>query len=159
MLHEENIALYAFRKYGDAALREAYCLTRCREDAEDIAQEVFLCLHAYPQQFQDDAHLKAWILRAVINRCRNLHRSWWRQKRTDAEDVPESALAAPPEDPGGITEMIRALPKRYASVVYLHDYEGYTVKEIAGILRKKENTVSSLLRRGRERLRMELEQL
>ena len=49
------------------------------------------------------------------------------------------------------------MPKKYAEVIFLHYYEGYSIKEIAEILGKNENTVGSLLRRGRDRLRTELE--
>ena len=157
MLIEGNIALYAFRKYGDTALQAAFCCTGNRQDAEDIAQEVFFALHRKPPQFRDDEHLKAYILRAVINRAKNLHKSVWKRLRVDIEDVPESALAAEDDSSAAeILQMIRELPKPYAAVVYLHDCEGYTIKEIAKMLDKKENTVSSLLQRGHKRLRMEL---
>ena len=157
MLNEENIALYAFKKFGDTALQAAFCCTGSRQDAEDIAQEVFFALHKKPRAFNDDEHLKAYILRAVINRAKNLHKSVWRRLRVDLEDVPETALAVEDDSSAeAIIQMIRALPQPYSAVVYLHDCEGYTIREIAALLGKNENTVSSLLRRGHKRLRMEL---
>lgn len=150
----ENIALYAFQKYGDTALRAAYCACGSREDAEDIAQEIFLELHANPRSFSGDEHLKAWILRAVINRCKNLRKSVWRRMRVEFEDITEPA--AKEDNTREILAAIRRLPKDKAEVVYLHDYEGYTVKEIADMLEKNENTVSSLLRRGRAKLRLDI---
>lgn len=156
MLNKDNIALYAFQKFGDTALQAAYCCTGSREDAEDIAQEVFFALHRKPVQFQSDEHLKAYILRAVMNRASNLHRSVWRRMRVDLEDmrnVPEE-----PDNAAEILEMIAALPKPYAAAVYLHDCAGYTVREIAEMLDAKQNTVSSWLRRGHQRLRMELKE-
>lgn len=154
MLNVENIALYAFQKYGDTALQAAFCCTGSREDAEDIAQEVFFALHRKPVAFNDDAHLKAYILRAVINRSINLKKSAWRRLRADVEDITQI-----PEEPSNteeILQMIADLPKPYSAVVYLHDCAGYTIREIAEMLGKKENTVSSLLQRGHKRLRMEL---
>jgi len=157
MLTKENIALYAFRKFGDTALQAAFCCTGNREDAEDIAQEVFLSLHQKPRDFTSDAHLKAFLLRAVINRAKNLHKSVWRRLRVDLDDVPETKLAA--EDSGNaeeILKMIQEMPQPYSAVVYLHDCEGYTIREIAEMLGKNTNTVSSLLQRGHKRLRMEI---
>lgn len=156
MLHVENIALYAFQKFGDTALQAAYCCTGSREDAEDIAQEVFFALHRKPVQFESDAHLKAYILRAVMNRAKNLHKSIWRRMRVDLEDM--SDLPSEPNDTGEILAMIAALPKPYSAAVYLHDVAGYTAREIAEMLGTKTNTVSSWLRRGHEKLRMELEE-
>ena len=155
MLNKDNIALYAFQKFGDTVLQAAYCCTGSREDAEDIAQEVFFALHKKPVQFQSDAHLKAYLLRAVMNRASNLHKSIWRRMRVDLEDMSE--LPAEPDNSAEILAMIAALPKPYAAAVYLHDCAGYKIREIADMLGAKPNTVSAWLRRGHQRLRMELE--
>ena len=152
----ENIALYAFRKYGDTALQAAYCALGCRQDAEDITQEVFFALHREPRDFQDDNHLKAYILRAVINRCKNLRKSFRYRMHISLDDAKESDLAQEPDGLQEIMQMIRALPSPYGTVVFLHDCEGYTIREIAEKLGQKENTVSTQLRRGHERLRIEL---
>ena len=52
---------------------------------------------------------------------------------------------------------IAKLPERYSSVIFLYYYEEYNIREIASILGKSENTVSSLLQRGRKKLKTELE--
>lgn len=158
MLSEENIALYAFRKFGDTALQAAFCCLGNRADAEDVAQEVFFALHRKPRDFENDEHLKAYILRAVINRCSNLRKSLWRKMRVSLEDAKESELAEKPDSLGDIIAVIQSLPAPYNAVVYLHDCEGYTLKEIAKLLGRKENTVGAQLRRGREKLRMELQE-
>ena len=49
------------------------------------------------------------------------------------------------------------LDPKYRSVIYLHYYEGYQVKEIAGMFGKTENAVSTYLRRGRNKLRKMME--
>ena len=156
MLSESDIALYAFQKYGDTALQEAFCCLGSRADAEDVTQEVFFALHRAPRAFNDDEHLKAYILRAVINRCRNLRKSLRRRIRISLEDANEAELAEQPDSLREIIAMIRALPPPYNAVVYLHDCEGYTLREIADMLGKKENTIGAQLRRGREKLRMEI---
>ena len=152
----ENIALYAFQKYGDTALQAAFCCLGNRADAEDVAQEVFFALHRKPRDFNDDEHLKAYILRAVINRWKKLRKSLWRKMRVSMDDAKESDLAAHSDSLNDIIEMIKALPPPYNAVVYLHDCEGYTIREIAEMLDKKENTIGSQLRRGHEKLRMEI---
>ena len=157
MLSKENIALYAFQKFGDTALQAAFCCIGSREDAEDIAQEVFFQLHQNPRDFNDDEHLKAWILRCVINRCRDMHKSIWRRMRIAWENVPESALTDEQDNSAVILDAIRALPQPYSEVVYLHDCAGYTIHEVAEILHKKDNTVSAQLRRGHAKLRISLD--
>ena len=62
---DDNIALYAFRKYGDTILRAAYACCGNYSEAEDITQEVFFALHSKPQTFENDEHLKAWLIRVT----------------------------------------------------------------------------------------------
>lgn len=153
-----NIALYAFRKFGDTVLRAAYACCGSYAEAEDITQDVFLQLHTKPQSFTDDEHLKAWLLRVAINKCKNFKRSF-RISRTSSLDNAETESVSyemKTEDSSVLAE-IKTLPKKYASVIYLYYYEGYNTREIAEMQGKSENTVSSLLRRGREKLRLELE--
>ncbi len=158
MTENENTAQYAFRKFGDTVLRTAYACTGSIQEAEDITQDVFLKLHSSQTAFADDEHMKAWLMRAAINRGRNYRKSF-RISRTssiDDENAPQIA-SAPVDDPDGIKDMIRALPQKYSEVIYLYYYEGYNIREISGLLGKSENTISSLLQRGRKKLRMELE--
>lgn len=157
MLDKENIALYAFQTFGDTVLQAAFCCVGSRQDAEDIAQDVFFALHLQPRTFNDDAHLKAWLLRCVINRCRNLQKSVWRRMRVAWEDLPERAAPDTGQALAEILEAVRSLPYPYSAVVYLHDCEGYTLCEIAEMLGKKENTVSAQLRRGHEKLRKRMQ--
>ena len=50
-------------------------------------------------------------------------------------------------------EAVLCLPVPYRNVIYLHYYEGLSVREIAHILRRRENTVSSWLHRARAALK------
>lgn len=156
-MRSENIALYAFQKYGDTALQAAFACLGNRQDAEDVAQDIFFELHKHPHDFTDDEHLKAYILRAVINRCKNVRKSVWRRMRVSFEDIKESLTADKDSSLREIIRLIRALPPPYNAVVYLHDCEGYTIREIAKLLGRNENTVSAQLRRGHQKLRIDIE--
>lgn len=155
---ENNIALYAFRKFGDTVLRAAYASCGSYAEAEDITQDIFLLLHAKPRTFSDDEHLKAWLLRVTVNKCKNLRRSF-RISRTgslETADISSVTYEMKTED-DSIVRLIGSLPEKYASVIFLYYYEEYNTREIAEMLGKSENTICSLLRRGREKLKLELE--
>ena len=154
----DNSALYAFNKFGDTVLRTAFAMTGSYQEAEDITQEVFLTLHAKPQSFDSDEHLKAWLLRSAINRCKNYRKSARILRNSPLDDELANTLSCEftPRD-SEIRDMIAKLPGKYAAVIFLYYYEEYTVKEIASLMGKNENTVSSLLQRGRKKLRTELE--
>ncbi len=155
---DNNTALYAFRKYGDTVLRAAYACCGNYSEAEDITQDVFLILHSNPQDFESDEHMKAWLLRAAINKCKNYKKSF-RVSRTDnIDDVSENQLKCNfTLRDSEIRENISKLPQKYSSVIFLYYFEGYSIREIAEMLGKNENTVNSRLQRGRKKLKIELE--
>lgn len=61
-------------------------------------------------------------------------------------------------DRGAEREAVKQLPENYRAAIHLFYYEGYPTKQIARLLGKKEATVRSDLRRGRERLKAVLKE-
>ena len=94
-------------------------------------------------------------MRVAINDCKDFLKSFFRRNTVPMQAVMELE-AEIPRDHQDVLEAVLALPKRYKDVIYLHYYEGYTANEIGQILGKKENTVYSLLSRGRGMLKKEL---
>lgn len=134
--------------YSDTVIRIAYQNTANRSDAEDIAQEVFIRFMR-EKAFNDEEHIKAWLIRVTINLCKDLKKSFWHRKTVPINETPH-----PFSDTHiSVMEEIWKLPGNYRNTIYLYYYEGYTVPEIAEILRKKENTVSSWLTRARKKLK------
>ena len=158
-MNNDSTALYAFKKYGNTVLRAAFAFCGSYAEAEDIVQDVFLSLHTDSRTFNDDEHLKAWLLRVTINKCKNLRRSFRFSRTCSIDDLEHSDVICEMDTSSReLRQQIAALPKKYAEVIFLHYYEGYSIKEIAAIMGKNENTVGSLLRRGRERLKAELQE-
>lgn len=139
---------YACERYMDTVYRVAAHNAPTLAGAEDVTQEVFETLLTRPRGFESEEHLKAWLIRAALNRCKNLHRDG---KRSGGELPPD--LPAPEVDGGSVLEEVRALPPNYRNAIYLHYYEGYTAAEIGKLLGGTTNTALSWLRRGREALR------
>lgn len=142
---------FAFTQYTDTVYRVAVHNTRCKSDAEDVTQEVFVKLLESSKKFKDGEHLKAWLIRVTINECRTLMRKYSRETEQSAE-IADCAVY----DGDSVLEAVKALPENYRNAIYLHYYEGYTAKEIGKILDSKENTVLSWLSRGRATLRKEM---
>ena len=142
---------FAFTQYTDTVYRVAVHNTRCKSDAEDVTQEVFVKLLESSKKFKDGEHLKAWLIRVTINECRTLMRKYSRETEQSAE-IADCAVY----DGDSVLEAVKALPENYRNAIYLHYYEGYTTKEIGKILDSKENTVLSWLSRGRAALRKEM---
>lgn len=96
------------------------------------------------------------MIRVTINACKDLLRSFFRSRTVPLEQLVEAPQPFEPDE-RDLLEAVLALPAQYKDVVYLYYYEQYTALEIAQILHKNVNTVYTLLRRARERLRKDLE--
>jgi len=139
--------------YSDMLIRIAYQHTGSMSDAEDIVQEAFIKFLKAPP-FTDGEHRKAWFIRITINLCKDLNKSFWRRKILPLSET----IQVREPDENGLLEELRNLPGHYRDTLYLYYFEEYSVPEIAELLNKKENTVSSWLTRGRKRMQMLLEE-
>lgn len=142
----------ALSVYGDMVYRLALVRTRQKQDAEDLTQNVFLLYAERLREsgaFRGPEHEKAWLLRVTINQSKNLFASAWFRHRAELKE--EIAFNEP--ECSDVYFAVQSLPEKYRTAIHLYYYEGYTVKEIAELTGRKENTVKSLLKRGRERLR------
>ena len=145
----------AFRQFGDRVFSAAFSATGSKEDADDVVQDTFLKYWNTDQDFADENHIKAWLLRVAINRSRDLLRSFWHRKKVPWEDYMEALPFAEPEDKD-LFEAVMELPRKYRVTIHLHYYEDLSVSEIAGILHTTEGTVKSQLSRGRKLLKTKL---
>lgn len=137
------------RQYSDMIYRIAVHNVGNTADAEDIMQDVCVTLLTKCPKQRDAEHLKAWLIRVTVNQCNSLHRLVWRRRRESLEDY--THLEAPEQTE--VMAEIWQLPKNYRNIVYLYYYESYTIAEIAEILGKNPNTVSSNLQRARKKLK------
>ena len=141
-------------KYMDTVFRVAYSYLRCRADADDVTQDVLIQLYQTEKNFEEEAHLKNWLIRVTINRCKNIFRAPWHR----AEDIAdyENSLTFPEPESRELFEAVMALDKLYRLPLLLYYYEGYSQKEIAGILSLPEQTVRTRLFRARAKLKKHL---
>ena len=84
-LTRNEVFTLAVQKYSDAVYRAAIHNSRCTADAEDVVQDVYEKLLHYNGTFESEEHLKAWLLRVAINRCRDLTRAA-HQKDTELDE-------------------------------------------------------------------------
>lgn len=141
------------RQHADMIYRIALQNLKNEADAQDIFQEVCLSLLTKNAPLYDDVHIKHWLIRVTINKCRNLRKSVW---NTRTEPLKLDFSVNKEEDLSAL-ELIFSLPINYRNVVYLYYFEQYTVPEISEILGKSKNTVNSQLQRARKKLREILE--
>ena len=145
LTYEQVVQKYVRSVYGVCVMRlQNYA------DAEDCSQNTFVKLYSNSPEFTDETYLKAWLIRVAINEC-NKHLR--KNRRLVSLDSVKGEKINFPEESYDISWALMKTPKKYRDVLYLHYCEKYKIKEIAKILNIKENTVKSLLKRGREILR------
>jgi len=137
--------------YMDTVFRVAFNYLKRRDAADDITQEVFLRLFRADSAFENDDHLKHWLIRVTLNECKRYYASPWR--RTEPLEYYAETLASPDTDTRDVLSCVMQLPRKYRLAIYLHYYEGYSTSELAVLLKRPKSTVCTWLERGRNQLK------
>lgn len=124
---------------------------RGQEDIADAMAETVLNCYEKIGCLKDDAYFKTWMIRILINNCKDILQ---KQKRhVLAEEVPEPESRELDGEMREFQELIEPLREEDRSIFTLYYVYGMKVKEIAVCMEMKESTVLSRLKRGRETLR------
>lgn len=146
------------------------------EEAEDVAQEVFLRVARNLDRFRGDSSVGTWIYRiarnAALDRIRSRparHENPREYPANVPDEDPADAMSLLPDEQASIerhligkemNECIRGrvdnLPESYRSVLVLSEFAGMTNAEIASVLGIGEGAVKIRLHRARARLREDL---
>lgn len=141
----------------DVMYRLSYGILKNKADAEDAVAESLLKAWEKLDSLKQDESLRGWLIRIVINTSKNILSA---RKRTIPCDQDElaAAISVQWEPPGtGLWSHVWEMTEVYRTVLLLYYYSGYSVKEIAEVLRVPEGTVKSRLSRAREELRQIME--
>ena len=133
--------------HKDMVYRLAFSYTKNPAYAEDITQNVLLALFTTSKEFDSDEHIKNWLVRTTINECKQLWRSAW--NKTVSIDAYCRQLSFDDPHYEDLFLAIMKLDKKYRIVIALFYYEGYSIHEIAEILKIPDATVGTRLRRAR----------
>ena len=109
------------------------------------------------KDFEDEQHIRAWLIRIVINKAKNTTLAFWQRNRRSLEDYIETLTFENPESENLFEEVLK-LPEKYRIVIHLFYYEDYSVREIADILKLSESNVKTRLSRGRSLLKTALKE-
>lgn len=144
-------------EYGDELLRTCYLYLKDYQLAEDAVQETFIkAMRAY-DSFEHKSSEKTWLMRIAINCCKNVMRTrWFRTRQNDPEDHMNGIGDDPIDDfleKDSVSAAIMALRADDRQIIVLHYYQELSVKEIAIIIGKSENTTIQRLNRARGKMK------
>jgi len=137
----------------------AYRYSRDRQDAEELAQEIFFKVWKYSRTFQGRSAFSTWLYRLAVNTCLNFRQ----KKKHTPESLPILAdVAAATDAPGGeiivrererlLEQALDGLPARQKMALVLANFEGKSYEEIAAIMEVSISAVETLLFRARRNL-------
>ena len=142
-------------RYADHVYRAAYSYLGSQAEAEDVVSDVLMKYFSVCEELdiKSAEHLKAWLLRTAINRCKDIVRSARWKRSVELTDTHRAEFGWS-EKELDVKEALDSLDEKYRAVVCLYYYEEYKTDEIAKILSLPKGTVVSRLDRARKRLRV-----
>jgi RNA polymerase sigma-70 factor (ECF subfamily) len=162
-------------RYRDRVMNLVYRYLGDRDEAEDLAQDVFLNVYRARKGYRPEAKFSTWLYRITTNlslnaiRARRVRRRIRAAQEGDPEQggFPLSSVADPRAENAGesmrrrelaarVRDAVDSLPESQRTAVLLNKYEGCSYQEIAEIMGSSVPAVKSLLSRARGRIKEKL---
>jgi RNA polymerase sigma-70 factor (ECF subfamily) len=159
------------RMYWRKVFNVAYKFVGKHEEAEDLAQEIFLKVFKSLDTFDRRANFQTWLVSVSRNLCIDHYRSVRKERATIDRAVDASDLAPASSDPGPMAALeqrdrltllrdaLAALPAALREAVLMRDIHELSYQEIADRLGLPEGTVKSRINRGRAELARQVRKL
>ncbi|MEJ2173111.1 MAG: RNA polymerase sigma factor [Woeseiaceae bacterium] len=136
--------------------------TRVPAHAEDLVQDTFIEIMRSIARFRGEAALGSWIRRIAVTKALMFLRAAWTVRGQPLGDgwddmtpgdVSSHGVSSRPDQALDLDAALANLPSMSRTVVWLHDVEGFTHKEIARLMGRTESFSKSQLSRAYQRLR------
>ena len=156
-----------YRAFSPPVYSVCLRFTRVPAHAEDLLQETFIEVIRSIRQYRGEAPIGAWIRRIAVSKALMFLRSAWHARGQSLDDEWEEVAipgrvqvdgAEQQDQSMDLEAALGRLPEVSRTVVWLHDVEGFTHKEIASLMGKTESFSKSQLSRAYQRLRPMLSQ-
>jgi RNA polymerase sigma-70 factor, ECF subfamily len=158
-------------RYWRKVFNVAYKFVGKHDEAEDLAQDVFLKVFKSLDTFDRRANFQTWLISVGRNLCIDHYRSVRKERETIDRDVDANELSPAAADAGPIAaleqrdrvsllrEALAALPDALRTAVVMRDIQELSYHEIAARLSVPEGTVKSRINRGRAELARQIRRL
>ncbi|HUH05693.1 MAG TPA: sigma-70 family RNA polymerase sigma factor [Kofleriaceae bacterium] len=165
------------RQYSDQVYNMSYRMLGNREEAEDVAQEVFITVFKSIDSFRGDSKFSTWLYRVTANTCKNRIKYLARRHDRDQSEYDEAidrggaagAVTAPTPSPRPdralegvelevkLQQAIGSLDQDHRLLVVLRDIQELSYEEICEITGLPDGTVKSRLHRARAALKKKMQ--
>lgn len=145
---ERDAAAAVYRIYSGAVYTLARRILQHPESAEEVLQDTFVEVLRHLDSYRGDAPLGAWIRRIAVNKALAQLRSGWHRYARPLEAAGERAGGERTDAAAELAQALARLQPAARAVVWLHDVEGYTHREIAALMDKTPSYSKSQLARA-----------
>jgi len=174
---DEQAFAEVVRTYQNRIFNLVYRMLSNRQEAEDVAQEVFVSFYISLHRFRGDCSISSWLYKIAVNQCRNRIK-YLRLRRVTRDDsfnerslrgiAPNDVIGSPdfqshvprPDDMVAglqmervIQEALAALEDDHRTLIVLRDIEGLTYQDMVEVLDEPLGTIKSRLHRARMALK------
>jgi RNA polymerase sigma-70 factor (ECF subfamily) len=158
MTKEDYIQI--INRYSDSLFRIAYSICQNRQDAEDAVQTTFFKFYTLKKNFQNDEHIKNYLIKMTVNHCKSIFSASWKKKVVlfDEFKNDEYYTLDTNDEHYELYKAVMSLPEKLRIVIHLYYFEDYSVKEISELISVKETTIQTRLMRARTKLKIMLEE-
>jgi len=170
---DETAFRFLVENYQDRVYNTALGIVNNAEDAEDVAQEVFIQVHRSINSFKGESKLSTWLYRIATTRALDLLRSRKSKKRfgmlqrlfgegnEPVVEIPDfnhpGVSLDRKENAAKLFKAIAQLPENQKTAFTLHKLEDLSYQEISEVMKTSVPAVESLMHRARQNLRKILE--
>jgi RNA polymerase sigma-70 factor (ECF subfamily) len=159
------------KQHWQKVFNVAYKFVGRHDEAEDLAQDIFLKVFKSLETFDRRANFQTWLISVSRNMCIDHYRSVRKERETIARDVDAGELTPASPEPGPIAALeqrdrvvllrqaLAALPESLRTAVVMRDIQERSYQEIADELDLPEGTVKSRINRGRTELARQIRKL
>ena len=144
-----------YNGYKSSLFNLAYRFSRNHTLAEDLLQDIFIKIFSQIKKLRSTDNFQSWMYRIAINTCISFTRKKGFTKEVPLNDIEEMCSH---EDDNSfvrkyLEQAIYLLPPKQKAIFLLHDVQGFTHAEIAGMMKLREGTIKSQLFKARMKLR------
>lgn len=169
-----NAFRFLVEKYQTLVFKACYHILNNKEDAEDVAQEVFVEAFLSISGFRGDARISTWLYRIAVNKSKNLLRkNRWQLlilrfekfipgEKTESYDRADTSAHDSmheferTEDQKVLWKAIESLPENQRIAFTLNKYEELSYQEIADAMQTSLSAIESLIHRAKLNLQKKL---
>ena len=148
------------RQYSNMLYRVCFLILKNEQDVRDVLQETFLKYIEKRPVFKSEDQRKLWLVKVSQNKCKEFLRFHKRHSYVPFDEVENNIMITDglDLDTKEAISYIWNLDHKLKSAVILYYIEGYSVREVAGILSISETAVKKRLQRAREKMKIFNEQ-